>query len=46
MMWPFVIAGYLAPALLAGLGLRRAGDLFSRWGRSAGNVARALSPSG
>jgi hypothetical protein len=45
-MWPFVIAGYLTPALLAGFGLRRAGDLFCRWGRSAGDVARALSPSG
>jgi hypothetical protein len=36
MIWPFVIAGYLVPALLAGLALRPAGDLLRRWGRDAG----------
>jgi len=37
MIWPFVIAAYLAPALLAGLALRPAGDLMRRWGRTAGS---------
>jgi hypothetical protein len=44
-MWPFVMAGYLVPAVLAGFGLRRAGDLLSRWGRSAGDVPCAVSSS-
>jgi hypothetical protein len=36
MLWPLVIAGYLAPALLASLALRPAGDLIRRWGRETG----------
>ena len=36
MIWPFVIAGYLFPALVAGLALRPAGDVLRRWGRDAG----------
>ena len=36
MIWPFVIAGYLLPVLLAGLALRPAGDVLRRWGRDAG----------
>jgi len=36
MIWPFVVAGYLVPALLAGLALRPAGDLLRRWGTDAG----------
>jgi len=36
MIWLFVIAGYLLPALLTGLALRPAGDLLSRWGRTSG----------
>jgi hypothetical protein len=37
-IWPFVIAGYLVPSLLAGLALRPAGDLLRRWGRDAGRA--------
>jgi hypothetical protein len=36
MIWTLVIAGYLAPALIAGLALRPAGDVMRRWGTSAG----------
>jgi hypothetical protein len=36
MMWPFVIAGYLAPVLLGALALRPAGELLRGWGRKAG----------
>ena len=39
-MWPFVIAGYLLPALVAGFALRPAGELMSRWGRTAGSPGR------
>ena len=40
MIWPFVIAGYLVPTLLAGLALRPAGDLLRRWGSDAGSPSR------
>jgi hypothetical protein len=36
MIWPFVIAGYLVPTLLAGLALRPAADVLRLWGRNAG----------
>jgi len=38
MIWAFVIAGYLAPALIAGLALRPAGDVMRRWGSTAGSA--------
>ena len=40
MIWPFVFAGYLLPALLAGLALQPAGDLLSRWGHTSSSAGR------
>jgi hypothetical protein len=38
MTWALVIAGYLTPALIAGLALRPAGDVMRRWGSTAGSA--------
>jgi hypothetical protein len=36
MIWPFVIAGYAAPLLIASFALGPAGELIRRWGRTVG----------
>ena len=36
--WTLVTAGYVVPAVLGAGGFKHAGDLMTRWGRSAADV--------